>query len=141
MILNNFKGSYRSIQIYFFFGHGIPQILISDYGPQFSSQEFTRFSRAYNISHISSSHYFPRSNGQAETTVQTVKYLVRDSDDPYLYALLQIHTTGDAEVWIKTDTETTPGGVITPAATPRSYIYSGNAKWWAGSKESCSSKS
>ena len=28
----------------------------------------------------------------------------------------------DAEVWIKTETETTPGRVITPAATPRLYI-------------------
>ena len=28
----------------------------------------------------------------------------------------------DTEVWIKTETETTPGRVIIPAATPRSYI-------------------
>ena len=66
-----------------FSGQGIPQTLISDNGPQFSSQEFTRFSKAYNFSHITISPYFPRSNGQAERTVQTVKNLIREAEKQF----------------------------------------------------------
>ena len=61
-------------------------------GPQFSAQEFTSFAASYEFQLITSSPYFPRSNGQAERTVQTVKCLLRQAEDPYK-ALLTYRAT------------------------------------------------
>ena len=60
---------------------GIPEIVVSDNGPQYSSQEFADFAKAYNFCHTTSSPHYPQSNGQAECTVKTVKKLLRDSTD------------------------------------------------------------
>ena len=72
--------------------HGIPETLISDNGPQYVSAEFREFSTKYNFGHVTSSPYFAQSNGQAERTVQTVKKLLKDSNDPHL-ALLSYRST------------------------------------------------
>ena len=72
--------------------HGVPETVQSDNGPQYASQEFAEFAKAYNFSHVTSSPHFPQSNGQAERTVQTVKNLVKQSKDP-LMALLTYRTT------------------------------------------------
>ncbi|CAG4950691.1 unnamed protein product [Colias eurytheme] len=53
--------------------HGIPKRLISDNGLQFTSGEFKNFSEAWGFRHVTSSPYYPRSNGLAERNVQTVK--------------------------------------------------------------------
>ena len=66
----------------------IPEILRSDNGPQYSSEEFLRFAETYGIQHLTSSPRYPQSNGQAERTVQTVKRLLRKSEDPPFLALL-----------------------------------------------------
>lgn len=63
--------------------HGIPELLRSDNGPQYASQEFATFAQQYDIKHVTSSPRFPQSNGQAERMVQTVKQLLRQSTDPY----------------------------------------------------------
>jgi len=39
--------------------HGIPQVLISDNGPQFTSQDFKDFSTKWRFEHDKSSPYFP----------------------------------------------------------------------------------
>ena len=57
--------------------HGIPDILITDNGPQFSSDTFHKFSADYQFQHHTSSPHYPRSNGKAEKSVQTVKNLLR----------------------------------------------------------------
>ena len=46
--------------------HGIPTTFVSDNGPQFNSEEMRTFSK---VQHITSSPYYPKSNGQAEMTV------------------------------------------------------------------------
>ena len=59
--------------------HGIPEIVRSDNGPQFSSQEFAEFAENY---HFTSSLHYPASNGQAERAVQTVKRLLERAKTP-----------------------------------------------------------
>ena len=70
----------------------IPDIVISDNGPQYSSQEFKGFAKAYNFEHITSSPYYSQGNREAERAVKTVKSLLKDSSDPNL-ALLSYRST------------------------------------------------
>ena len=56
--------------------HGIPEVVRSDNGPQYSALEFAAFAESYGFQHLTSSPYFPQSNGQAERMVQTVKCLI-----------------------------------------------------------------
>ncbi|KAK7939091.1 hypothetical protein WMY93_002417 [Mugilogobius chulae] len=76
--------------------HGIPVTLISDNGPQFSSQEFKDFAENYGFEHTTSSPLYPQSNGLAEKAVQIVKRLFKKAtetcSDPYL-ALLNYRTS------------------------------------------------
>ena len=72
--------------------HGIPETFRTDNGPQFSSREFTEFATKYQFTHTTSSPHFPSSNGQAERTVQTVKHLIKEAEDPFT-ALLSYRVT------------------------------------------------
>lgn len=63
--------------------YGYPDTVITDNGPQFSSVEFQTFAKDYEFTHVTSSPRFPQSNGQAERTVQTIKNLIKKSDDPH----------------------------------------------------------
>ena len=66
--------------------HGIPEIVRSDNGPQFSSREFAEFAKTFQFKHVTSSPHYPASNGQAERTVQTIKNLLKKADDPFLHS-------------------------------------------------------
>lgn len=57
----------------FFVDFGFPEQLVSDNGKQFDSAEFRRFCNQYEIRLTTSSPEYPKSNGLAEQTVQTVK--------------------------------------------------------------------
>ena len=72
--------------------HGIPEVVISDNGPQFSSEAYKHFAEDYQFKHVTSSPYYPRSNGEAERAVGTVKRLIEKEGDPYL-ALLAYRST------------------------------------------------
>lgn len=72
--------------------HGIPETVISDNGPQYSAEAYARFAQGYHFKHVTSSPYFPQSNGEAERAVRTIKELLKKSKDPYL-ALLAYRTT------------------------------------------------
>ena len=64
--------------------HGIPETVMSDNGPQFSSEEFAKFAKDYGFQHKTSSPKYPQGNGEAERCVKTVKMLPTKSEDPYL---------------------------------------------------------
>ena len=53
--------------------HGLPEQLVSDNGPQFTSSEFSQFLQNNRIKHILSAPHHPASNGLAERFVQTLK--------------------------------------------------------------------
>jgi len=52
---------------------GYPDVLVSDNGPQFTSEEFEVFLKRNGITHMKSAPYFPATNGAAERCVQTFK--------------------------------------------------------------------
>ena len=53
--------------------YGLPREVVSDNGPQFSSDEFGHFLTTNGVKHRPISPYHPASNGAAERVVQTVK--------------------------------------------------------------------
>ncbi|XP_023192425.1 uncharacterized protein K02A2.6-like [Xiphophorus maculatus] len=52
---------------------GLPQMLVSDNGTWFTSQEFEMFLKRNGIQHVTSAPFHPASNGLAERAVQTLK--------------------------------------------------------------------
>ena len=57
--------------------HGLPQKIVTDNGPSFTSDEFKRYMQANGIKHITSAPYHPATNGLAERAVQTMKQGIR----------------------------------------------------------------
>ena len=55
---------------------GIPRMIVSDGGTQFTSNEFQKFTKEWGISHVFSSPGHQRSNGKAESAVKIVKHLM-----------------------------------------------------------------
>lgn len=76
--------------------YGLPEVIISDGGPQFNCQDFRTFCANSGVHHVMSSPKYPQSNGMAEATVKIAKKLMqkctRDGSDYYL-ALLAYRTT------------------------------------------------
>ena len=55
---------------------GIPQQVVSDNGPQFKSNEYEAFAHHYGFCPRYSSPQYPKSNGQTERFVQTIKHMI-----------------------------------------------------------------
>ena len=56
---------------------GLPTTLVSDNGPQFTSNLFKQYMKKWHIKHLVSPPYHPASNGLAERSVQTVKHRLK----------------------------------------------------------------
>lgn len=76
--------------------YGLAETLISDNGPQFTSETFEKFTKKYNMRHQTSSPHHPQGNGKAESAVKTAKMLITkandDGADAYLALLAHRNT-------------------------------------------------
>lgn len=79
---------------------GIPRQIISDGGPQYSSNEFKEFTTKWQINHHITSPNHPNSNGKAEAGVKIAKQMmikcIETKTDPY-EALLELRNTPRAD--------------------------------------------
>eukprot|EP00731_Ephydatia_muelleri_P007982 Em0004g320a len=79
--------------------HGIPMVIRSDNGPQYTAEEYKRFTKEWGIQDVTTSPYHPQANGLAEKSVQIIQSLLNKSkannQDPYLSLLEYCSTTVD----------------------------------------------
>ena len=77
--------------------HGIAD-MITDNGPQYSSDQFTAFTREWEFQHTTSSPLHSQSNGKAESAVKIAKNLVKKAkqeNKDLQMALLEWRNTPD----------------------------------------------
>ena len=75
---------------------GLPDVLVSDNGPQFASAEFAVFVKQKGITHVTSSPHYAQTNGKAENSVKTLKLLfakAKQSGESEYMALLDWRNT------------------------------------------------
>ena len=54
---------------------GLPDVLVTDNGPQLASAEFAVFVKQKGITHVTSSPHYAQSNDKSENAVKTLKLL------------------------------------------------------------------
>ena len=76
--------------------YGSPCQLVTDNAQQFTSVEFRRFTKEWDIEHLTSSPHYPKSNGMAESAVKTAKRILRkakeNDEDAFLAVLAHRNT-------------------------------------------------
>ena len=67
--------------------HDIPNVFMSDNGPQFSFHLMKSFAATYGFRYVTSSPHYPQSNGLAKSMMKTAKALLSNVPDPYIALL------------------------------------------------------
>ena len=69
---------------------GLPDVFVTDNGPQFASAEFAVFVKQKSITHVTSSPHYAQSNGKSENAVKMLKLLFAkvSGESEYMPALL-----------------------------------------------------
>ena len=68
------RGVVRALKV-IFARYAVPDILVTDNGPQFASTKCVTFTQVWGFEHCTSSPRYLQSNGKAENVVKTVKRL------------------------------------------------------------------
>ena len=71
--------------------HGIPEVIVTDNGPNLQCREFRQFASEFDFQHRTSSPGFPQANGEAESAVKTAKKILQQADSEL--ALLNYRAT------------------------------------------------
>ncbi|XP_064122695.1 uncharacterized protein K02A2.6-like [Macrobrachium nipponense] len=79
--------------------HGLPERIVTDNGPQFTSQEFKEFLNVNGIQHTLSATYHPSTNGEAERFVQTFKHNMKCRQANSGYVMVRSYNT--PEKWVQ----------------------------------------
>ena len=61
--------------------HGIPGVIMSDNGPQYSAEAFRQFAAAYHFTHVTSLPKLPQANGELERAIRTAKSMLGKNED------------------------------------------------------------
>ena len=104
--------------------HGVPHTLITDNGTQFTSELFQSFTQQYKFNHVTSSPYWPQSNGRAKAAVKSVKHILLAADDVDL-ALLSVRNTPPAGHTFLTSRDCSDGAckpTLEPQVPPKNQI-------------------
>ena len=101
--------------------HGLPRILVSDNGPQFSSAEFKAFLAKNNIVHRTSAPYHPATNGYAENMVKNVKQWLSKQTKRFKFSMVLSDFLRTYRNVPHTVTKRTPAQVIFGRA-PRTHL-------------------
>ena len=118
-----------------FAAHGIPQTLVSDNGPCFTSEEFAKFLNMNGVPHVRSAPNHPATNALLERAVQTVKSALRKMSGPlhtrvsrfllsYRTPLQSITTQTPAEMFMNRKLRTSIKHGCTQHPTPQLSINS-----------------
>ncbi len=85
--------------------HGIPEVVRSHNGPQYSSLEFTTFANSYGFQHLMSSPRYPQSNGLSylHNLDQKLKDRQQSDFNKRRRAREQPAIPDDTEVWITSE--------------------------------------
>lgn len=70
-----------SVLRHLFASYGLPEQIVSDNGPQFTSSDFADFMKLNGVKHVRSAPYHPSSNGAIERLVQTFKQAMKAGKD------------------------------------------------------------
>ena len=73
--------------------YGWPETIVSNNGPCYSAETFTKLMTDYSVNHITSSPHYPQLNGLAEKYVQILKNLFHKAKEEGtdLYKILMIY--------------------------------------------------
>ena len=78
--------------------HGIPDVVVSDNGRQFVSDDFRKFAKSWCFASYTTNPYSPQGNGMAERAVQTARRLL-DIDEPEI-GLLNYHASPHSAIGV-----------------------------------------
>ena len=70
----------------------IPDFIMSNNGPQYSTEAFRQFATAYHFTHVTNSPKFPQANGEVERAIRTAKSMLRKNENVFS-ALLTYRST------------------------------------------------
>ena len=100
--------------------YGVPDVVVTNNGGQFNSDEFRRFARVWEFNHVTTSPYHSQSNGKVESAVKIAKKVMkkakRSGQDVWKAILdcMEKHTNGKYEKQSRPAPNVSPNAHITP---------------------------